>query len=459
MEDGITLRDYAVALLSKWWIVLFIFGVTTAAAVVISSQLPPKYQVRTQLLLLSRTSERLTTPGASAARSADTLPNVATALSVDTLSNLALANDLLEEVIGSLGLANPERGDLMAVESLAGMMQVEIQVSEQGTRTVLPLLTMTVQGEEPLLLKQIADAWADQFIQQNVLLFASESVRSFDFIQAQYDETRNALLSKNQEKLTYLEENLVQPLRSELLALTGVEAETRGVESVESQVEPNLGSTVVVTGGGGTGRTGLFERFLAGMEEKRVDLAAAQAEHDQLMEALKEEPATLEHTRSTLSGGHVVEQVTEEETNLVYVFLKEKIADAGARVAALTSEVAQLETKTAEFKATIKDLSEKITQVEVVESAFDTEIAALTKNLEVLATNLQEARLANEEQAGSIRVVESAIVPRVPVGPNRQQFILPAVAVGLLVGVVVALLVHYVQRGGLRVERSGTSQS
>ena len=457
MEEGITLRDYMAALLSKWWVVLLIFGVTTAAAIVISSQLPPKYQVRTQLLLLSRTSERLMNPSASAARSADTLPNVATALSVDTLSNLALANDLLESIISNLELGNQASAQLMPVESLAGMMQVEIQVSEQGTRTVLPLLTMTVQGEEPLLLKRIADTWADQFIQQNALLFASESVRSFDFIQAQYDETRNSLLSKNQEKLAYLEENLVQPLRSELLALTGVEPETGGVESVESQVDPNRGGTVVVTGGGSTGRTGLFERFISEMEEKRVDLAAAKAEHDELMEALDGEPATLEHSRSTLSGQQVVEQVTEEEINPVYVFLKERFADAATRVAALAAEVEQLETKTAEFKATINDLSEKITQVEVVESAFDTEITALTKNLEVLATNLQEARLAKEEQAGSIRVVESAIVPRIPVGPNRQQFVLPSAAVGLLVGIVVALLVHYVQRGSLRVRRGGAS--
>ena len=455
MEEGITLRDYMAALLSKWWVALLIFGVTTAVAIVISSQLPPKYQVRTQLLLLSRTSERLTTPSASAARSAETLPNVATALSVDTLSNLALANDLLEGIIGKLQLDNQASDQLMPVESLAAMMQVDIQVSEQGTRTVLPLLTMTVKGAEPLLLKQIADTWADQFIQQNALLFASESVRSFDFIQSQYDETRNALLAKNQEKLAYLEDNLVQPLRSELLALTGVEPETGGVESVD----PNRGGTVVVTGGGGTGRTGLFERFLAEMEEKRVDLAAAKAEHDELMEALEEEPAILEHTRSTLSGQQVVEQVTEEEINPVYVFLKERFADAATQVAAQAAEVEQLETKTAEFKATIKDLSEKITQVEVVESTFDTEIAALTKNLEVLATNLQEARLAKEEQAGSIRVVESAIVPRVPIGPNRQQFVLPAAAIGLLVGVVVALLVHYVQRGSLRVRRGGALSS
>ncbi|MEE8442262.1 MAG: GNVR domain-containing protein, partial [Dehalococcoidia bacterium] len=190
------------------------------------------------------------------------------------------------------------------------------------------------------------------------------------------------------------------------------------------------------------------------MEIKRVDLAAAQAERDQLMEALEKESPTLEHTRSTVSDEKVVEEVVEEEINPVYVFLKEKLSDAAAQTAASSARVTQLETKTEEFRATIKELSEKITEVEVVESTFDTEIASLTSNFKVLAGSLQEARLAKEEQSSSIRVVESAIVPRVPVGPNRQQFILPAAVSGLVIGVFIALLVHYVQTGSLRVDGS-----
>ena len=99
------------------------------------------------------------------------------------------------------------------------------------------------------------------------------------------------------------------------------------------------------------------------------------------------------------------------------------------------------------------------TEVEVVESTFNTEIAALTSNFKGLAGSLQEARLTKEEQASTIRVVESAIVPRVPVGPNRQKFILPAAVSGLVIAVFVALLVHYVQTGSLRAGGGTTPQT
>ncbi|MEK7777533.1 MAG: Wzz/FepE/Etk N-terminal domain-containing protein, partial [Chloroflexota bacterium] len=135
MEDGFTLRDYAAALISKWWVVLLILVAATATAIIISSQRPPQYQVRTQLLLVPRTSAGLTNPG-------PTLPNVGNALSVGTLSNLAMANDLLEDIIVTLRLDNPASGSLATVEALTEMMTVDIQVSEKDKTAVLPLLTL-----------------------------------------------------------------------------------------------------------------------------------------------------------------------------------------------------------------------------------------------------------------------------------------------------------------------------
>ncbi|MSQ21735.1 MAG: hypothetical protein EXR53_00275 [Dehalococcoidia bacterium] len=212
MEDGIVLRDYAATLISKWWVVLLTLAVATTAAIAVSSQLPPQYQVRTQLLLVPRTSDKLTT-----------IPNIGSALSVDTLSNLALANDLLEHMILTLNFDYPGSGIPTSVESLAGMMKVNIKAAEQNRADVLPLLTLTIRGGDPVLLKRITGTWATLFIERNTSLFASESARSFDYIQSQYDETRKALMAKNQEKLAYQEKNTVLPMHSELITMAGSE--------------------------------------------------------------------------------------------------------------------------------------------------------------------------------------------------------------------------------------------
>ena len=416
MEDGFTLRDYAAALISKWWVVLLILVAATATAIIISSQRPPQYQARTQLLLVSRTSEKLTS-----------FPNVGSALSVDTLSNLALANDLLEDIIVTLRLGNPISGSPASVESVAGMMTVDIKSAENNKATVLPLLTLTVRGGDPDQLKRIAETWSSLFIQRNASLFASESARSFDYIQSQYDETRKALQAKNQEKLAYLEKNPVQPLRSELLALAG--SEPQGSATAEGN-KTSASSFFIIDN---TPQTGLFGKFIADLEQRQVALAAATAEEKKLTDALKAEPPKL-----------------EQDINPVYIYLKEKLADATTQVASLTAEVNQLQGKTQELRTYISTLSAQVLKIDIAESTFNSDLAVLTSNSQTLAAKLQEARLAKEELGGTIRVVESPIVPQVAVGPRRSQIFLPIGAVGLLVGIVMALMVHYIQNGTLK---------
>ena len=162
-------------------------------------------------------------------------------------------------------------------------------------------------------------------------------------------------------------------------------------------------------------------------------LAAATAEEKKLSEALKAEPSKL-----------------QEEINPTYVYLKQKLADASTQIATLTAEVNYLEGKTKELRATINDLSVEVLKIEAAEATFDNEISVLTNNLRTLAAKLQEARLAKEEQGGTIQIVESPIVPQVAVGPRRSQIFLPTGVIGLGVGTVLALLVHYVQNGTLK---------
>jgi uncharacterized protein involved in exopolysaccharide biosynthesis len=114
-------------------------------------------------------------------------------------------------------------------------------------------------------------------------------------------------------------------------------------------------------------------------------------------------------------------------------------------VSLLTTTISDLEKRTAEFDNNIQRLSERIGQVQIDLARFDREASVLTTNFNLLAQNLQEARIAKEEQAGSIRVVEAAVVPQVPVGANRLRNIVSSAVLGLFLGVVVAFLVHYVQ--------------
>ena len=196
-------------------------------------------------------------------------------MSADTLSNLARANDLMADIGMALSPSNSGR-PIMAAESLRGMIQTRVEVSERGsTQTPLPLLSTIVRGTDPQLVKDIADKWAELFVQRNAQLFATESARSFEFILSQYDENQQALELKRQERLTYQQQNPVQVLQSELTVLTGK-----------------------------------FEEFLSQLEGKRAAMIAAGASVESLSEALAKESQFIELKRG-ISNERIVNNLVD----------------------------------------------------------------------------------------------------------------------------------------------------
>ncbi len=460
MEPEAGLLDYLVVLARKWWVVAATVVVATVVAVFYSLGLQDQFEARTQLLMVPRISEQLLVPRISDAPvdSRELINPVGASLSADTLSTLATANDLMADIIEELTSSNPGRS-IMAVESLRGMITTRVEVSQRGaTQIPLPLLTTTVRGTDPQLVTEIANKWAELFIQVNAQLFASETARSYEFILFQYNENKQALELKTRERLAYLRESPLQPLVSEL--------------------------SVVIDE---------FEEFRSQLESKRAALVATQATLDSLETALAGEPQTIELTRRISTEGlfnllrnnpnesslqAVADlEVKEEIENPVYLSLKVNRAEATTSLATLTAEVSYIEGKTAEFKTSIEELSKKIGEIQRLTSGIyqtvetrrlrssgfldqetreikflssgllDREIETLQDNVDLLARRLQEARLAKDEEVGSFRVVETAVVPQVAVGTNRDRIVVTTAILALVLGAILAFLLHYIQQG------------
>ena len=123
------------------------------------------------------------------------------------------------------------------------------------------------------------------------------------------------------------------------------------------------------------------------------------------------------------------------------VYDKEQAIYAGlqGQVAELRDTTRQMRARRDEYQKLVK----RMASVELRISEFDRQNLALESTFHVLAARLQEARIANAEQAGSIRVVESAVEAQVPL-PSGKRLTLPLAAVlGLFLGVGVAMFVHY----------------
>lgn len=426
-NDDVSLGDYVVVLLRKWWVVASVFIIAVVASILFVQRMPDIYSARTKLLIVTPVSERLITDRSISEDRLPINPFLGTNLSVDTLSALGTANDLLQTIISELDLKNPSTGNPWAVERLASMISVKVETAGAGQdETSLPLLTMVVQGENPQTLKSIAETWSDAFVAQNSELFATEAARSFDFVTSQYNDTVDSLWAVEQEKLSYQKDYSLPTLESQL-------------KVVSTQ----------------------YEAFLGQLLQKRSDIIEAQARLGSAEEALVNEPqfVTLKRTISseailvilansadTIDLNRLPDLVANnEERNDLYFDLKASIVNSRSNVAILTSDISYLETQTKELESEIDDLSIRIATANLTLARLDREINILTTNFNRLGQSLQETQIAKEEQAGFIQVVESAVAPSVPIGPERRQFVIIAAGFGLIFGVVLAFLIQYLQ--------------
>ena len=160
------------------------------------------------------------------------------------------------------------------------------------------------------------------------------------------------------------------------------------------------------------------------------------------LEETRTEASSLEEEIADKEGIHLP-RLQNELALARAVYDKEQAIYAGlqGQVAELRDTTRQMRARRDEYQKLVK----RMASVELRISEFDRQNLALESTFHVLAARLQEARIANAEQAGSIRVVESAVEAQVPL-PSGKRLTLPLAAVlGLFLGVGVAMFVHYLQ--------------
>ncbi|MFQ5795532.1 MAG: GumC family protein [Candidatus Bipolaricaulia bacterium] len=420
-EYEVSLREYIEVLWQKKWIILIVLVAAVATAAVFSSRAPEQYETQTKLLISPRIAEQLTDD------QENPLPPILGAFSAGTYRSLAMASDLLQEIITSLDLRGNPDGKLWSVEQLVGMMDPRVEETNQRREArSLPLLTMVVRGGDPKMIQRIADKWAALFIAKNTELLSTASTQSFQFIEDQYQKTSQALQTKEEERKRSQVGGSLETLESEFRVL---------------RIQ--------------------YESSLVQLLSNRLKLVEKEAEVQNLEQELETEPEFLSFERavpneviwSLLRENPDVSQLNaladlvliDQERNEIFFSLREQLVQARITVNILKSEIAYLEDQTVAVRDMIDEQADGITETRLTLDQLDREISALKSTFSLLSTKLQEARIAKEEQLNTIRVVEAAIVPQVPIGSNQRLNVLIAGVLGLFLGVLLAFFTHYME--------------
>lgn len=408
-EYEVSLRDLLLVLFQKWWVVVIVLVVTVAGATALSFLSTDVYEIRTSIFLETDTP-------------------------LEVLSASASTDVLHQSIISELDLRDPATGDPLKIQQLESMIKLDSKATGQlDGQPNSHLFTLTVQGENPELLKPIAEIWEQLFTERSNVLFEAGANRSYDIVFNRFQEASRALREKEDEKLAYQRANPIVTQQSQLTALTNQ-----------------------------------YQDSLRQLQSDRTALIGAQAMLKSTEEDFGEEPQLLTLERAISKEGILVllannpdEQtidgisdlvVADQEPNELYFLLKSEVVTLRADVASLDTTIAYLESLTAELETSVEQESNRFEEIQTNLSRFDQDISILTNNFNGLSKNLQEVQIIEGGQPESIQVVEPAVEPQEPLPKRgRRQILLVGAALGLILGVALAFLIHYLQNPAILI--------
>jgi len=435
LSSEVGLRDYLAILQRRKWIVIEVFIVLVGTVAIGSFLQAPVYRAAAALLL--------ETKGPSFGRYEE-LPLVARGLdmartaTIETHKRLITTRPVLEAVVQDLDLQ-------IDIAKLTQQISIE-------TFHDTDVIEIHVEDRDPQLARDIANSVAENYILWNQNYNRASAESASLFLEQQ--------LATVKKELTQAEEQTEHYKRSK--GISDLDEETRQQIEVLGKLEGELASADAEAQAA-SARSQIMEEKLS--EQERFRLRDSTEKPNPIVEELQTELARLEGQRAGLLEEYTAESHSVRAVDAQIDNLKQQLSQQLKTVLASTTRATspvhdQLLTDAARNRATavaarkrVAALGRILGPAEAKLSDMPSKEKELTRLVRaqnvadrvytLLLEKYHEVRVAEAMRLSSARLVESAVIPEFPIKPRKKLNIALACIFGLILGVMLASLVEY----------------
>jgi chain length determinant protein EpsF len=419
---------------ARRWLVFGVMTATVAAGLAITFLLPQRFVATVSLVVDTKSTDPVT----GALMPVPLLPSyVATQVDVIASHNVALkVVDKLKlaqliEVREQFHMATGGAGSVRDWLADQLLQQIDVRPSRESS-----VININYAASNPISAAQLANAFADAYIQASLELKVDPARRQTGWFESQVSELRTALEKAQSSLSAYQRES----------GILGSEADRLDVENARLA---ELSSQLVAA------QRSMYE---ADTRQKQMNSAAAEERVDELpdvmgnalVQSLKAERVRAEAKLAEIGGRYDKNHPQYQSAEAELESLKSKLAAEvnttkgsivqSAQIA--RRQVTELQHALDRQKAHVLALSRERDNLSVltrdVESARSAYDAALQRHTHV--------RLESRLDQTDIAVLNAAIPPLVPVFPKIPLNIVLSVLVGVMLGVGAALLLEMMNR-------------
>ncbi|BES69519.1 hypothetical protein RE428_05370 [Marinobacter nanhaiticus D15-8W] len=415
-------------LLARWKLIFVCFALCVAAALAISVMLPKSYTASTELIIDDKPKDPL---------SGQYLPAdkgyLATQVNVITSRNVAnrvwsLLSDeekaLARQQFSEEALAQNEPEQLVA-----GYVMQNVKASPGSDSSVVKI---SVDSESPEFAAMLANAVAGAYIHASLELRTEPARRFTEWYDGQLDVLRGNLQEARQSLSSYQKEHGIVAVDERL------DVENSRLRELSSMLVAAQGQRLQDQARQNNSQSENWRRASSDvlnnpvLQQLRSDLAAAEANLEELSTSLGvNHPQYIQARAEVLT----LRSRIAEETAVVGNSIESEAALSSSREKELAQAVAEQKQKVLELTSQRDELAFLQQEVSTAQEAYR---AAANQ----ASANRLESRLAES----NIAVLNEAIAPSLPSGPNVKLNLVIAAALGVLAGIGLALMLELFNR-------------
>jgi succinoglycan biosynthesis transport protein ExoP len=331
---------------------------------------------------------------------------------------------------------NPAPQDRMTglVLALRGMVSVE---PVEETR----LVNITAMNPNPAMARDVANAVAQAYIDFNIDNRMRSSQYTLTWLTNHVYEMKKKLEDAEAEFLTYKQKaSLLSPEESQkMIAQKRTEFNDAYIQARNRRLELNTKLKQLRGISSAKGDVSHLRSLIASplIDTLYNQLVNAEVELGRLREVYKSKhPKVIEVTTSIENIRRKMDEEVKKET------------------ANLEAEQEVLLAKEEVLQKTIADFEKEAMETNKMELNY----TILQRNVEMnqrlydtILSRLKEVDITGNIDVSNIRITESAVLPRFPMGPNKKRNLMLGIVVGLMIGVGLSFLWEYLDRS-LRTE-------
>jgi succinoglycan biosynthesis transport protein ExoP len=389
MEDAIDLRQYVRVILRWWWLIVICALLAAGSALAISFVIPPTYEATAVVIITQPRYEIAFDPRF------ETIESVP---AYKVFPRLATSDDVLQETVDAYTPSEDAEIERWTAHTLAKM----VEATSEGDPS---LVLLTAESRSPKDASGIVNTWAQVFAEHGRDLY-NTTQEEVAFFTDQVAQAEDALVSTEKALIDFQARNQTSTLSARLDSLRQTQTDyladkraitylVRDIQSLRSQLAQQPSDQPTSLADNLTALYLQIKAFNAGASAP-IELQVSDAD--------------------VLSSKSQAEQIA---------FLDDLVNTLESKSTEIDASMVELEPQILDLQQQLQEINTENEQLKRAHDLADTTYTTLSRKLE-------EARIAVQENKGTLQVGSYAAIPEKPTGPQKVMNTALAGTMGLL---------------------------